>query len=291
MNAIAFDPLSALNSTHGLSFIFNTSFGVIDESYVDRLELRAAKRALLNLQSNGTPTPVPDPSGSVAAEALDQELNTARIGALSLRIQLYGQDGQALNNLLKKETANATQFLTACANNSNGTFRDGHVKIIVSGKLTSAMIMPFLAPLLSGAGIAAPSPTIQEIIEGFFFPSHPEHYQLYLGSITGITETIGGIPTRFYLDVLPQPPDFVMQYRDLSYTVGIAGRGHLDNGKNTTISWTLQQFKQANDGIDISLRVWYPIACPDNYVHDHLEHLCIEYRNALHLIAALLGIN
>ena len=273
-----------------MSFTFDTSFGVIDESYVDRLELRAANRALLNLQHNGTPTPVPDSSGTAAAEAITQELNTARIGVLSLKSQLYGHDGQALDNLLKKETANATQFLATCVNNSNGVFRDGHVKIIVSGNLTPPMIIPFLAPSVYGTGIAFPSPTIQEIIEGFFFPSHPEHYQLYLGNITGITKTIGGIPTRTYLDILSHPPDFVMQHRDLSYTVGIAGRGYLDNGENTTVSWTLQQFKQVYFGIDISLHVWYPTACPENYVHDHLEHLCIEYRNALHLIAALLGI-
>lgn len=272
-----------------MSFTFNTSFGEIDESYVDRLELRAANRALLNLQQNGTPSPVPDPSGTAAAEDITQELYRARIGVFSLKSQLYGLDGQALDNLLKNETANATQFLTTCANNSNGVYRDGHVKITVSGKSIHSMMMSFLAPILYGTGIAVPSPRIREFIEGFFFPSHPEHYQLYLGQITEITETIGGIPTRIYLDILSYPPDFVMQQRDLSYTVGIAGRSYLDNGENTTVSWTLQQFKKVKGGVDMSLHVWYPTACPDNYVHDHLEHLCIEYRNTLHLMAGLLG--
>jgi hypothetical protein len=273
-----------------LSFTFNTSFGIIDESYVDRLELRAATRALLNLQSNGTPTSVPDPSGSVQAEVITQQLNMARIGVMSLKSQLHGQDGEALDNLLKTETANAAEFLTACFNNSNGEFRDGYAIIKIKGKLTTAVILPLLTPMLYGTDTSAPSPTIQELMEGFFFPSHPEHYQLYLGNLTGVTETLGGIPTRTYLDVLSHPPSFVMQYRDLSYIFGIAGRGYLDNANNSTVSWILQQFKDTDDGIDIDLRVWYPTACPDDYVHDHVEHLCVEYRNALHLIAALLGI-
>lgn len=214
----------------------------------------------------------------------------ARIGVMSLKSQLQGQDGEALDNLLKKETANATQFLTACFNNSNVQLKDGYAIIKIKGKSTTAMILPLLTPMLYGTDTSASPPTTQELIEGFFFPSHPEHYQLYLGNVTGVTETLGGIPTRTYLDVLSHPPSFVTQYRDLSYIFGIAGRGYLDNADKSTVSWILQQLKDTDDGIDINLRICYPTACPDDYVHDHVEHLCVEYRNALRLIAGLLGI-
>ncbi|KAJ5125783.1 hypothetical protein N7526_007960 [Penicillium atrosanguineum] len=185
-NAVALDPLSALNSIHGLPFTFDTSSGLIDKSYVDRLELRAANRALLHIPHNGTATPVPDPSETAAAAAITQELNIVRIDVLSLKSQLYDQDEQALDNVLKEETTNATQWLTTYLSNSNGVYRDDYVKINVSGKLIPSMIIPFLTPIFFGTGIVAPSPTIQEITEGVFFSSHPEHYQLYLGNITGI---------------------------------------------------------------------------------------------------------
>jgi len=236
------------------------------------------------------PTPVPDPRGSVKVEAITNQLNQARVDILKLKNQLYGQDGQALDHLLQKETANASEILTTCFDNSNGIFRDGYAIIKMTGKLNTSMIRPLLTTMFHRIDTSTPPPTIREFIHGFFFPSHPEHYQLYLGNMTGVTETLGGIPTRTYLDLLSPAPDFVMQDRDLSYIFSNAGRAYLDHDNKTTASWTLQQFKDTGDGIDINLRVWYPAACPDNYIHDHVEHLCIEYRNSLRLIAALLGI-
>lgn len=80
---------------------------------------------------------------------------------------------------------------------------------------------------------------------------------------------------RSYLDALVIPPPFVARERDLSYQIGITPRRYLHD--DTTVYWTLQQTKQTASGVDFNLHVWFPSACPPEYVHDQVEHLCAEY--------------
>lgn len=135
-----------------------------------------------------------------------------------------------------------------------------------------------------------PPTEVKQIIHNLVFPSHPEHYQLITSDKPGVTETWGGIPTRSYLDVLSAPPSEVVQYRDYGYPIGISARGYLGDDHGTTVMWTLEQYRDIQDGVEVDLRIWYPSACAEEYVHDHVEHLCVEFRNGFHLIAGIFGI-
>lgn len=285
----AVDPLEALRGSHGMAFRFDTTLGRFDEAYVDRLELRAATRALLNLQHNGTPIAVPDPSGPAEASQVTEQLNQARASILSLKAQLYRDDGQTLHDLLSNETNTAADRIKACADASNGSFTGGWVTIEVTGKISTPLdIYSSFGAMFSISDDMPPS-AAENFTKDFFFPVHPEHYQILSTDGIGITETWGGIPTSTYLDALALPPSYVLEKRDLSYDIGIAARGYLGDAEKTTVTWILQQWRQTTYGLELNMWFWYPAACPPEYIHDQAEHLCVEYRNGLHLLAAYYG--
>lgn len=283
------DPLEALKGSHGLAFRFDTTLGRFDEAYVDRLELRAATRALLNLQSNGTPSAVADPVGFVSASEVTEQLNQARASVLNLKEQLFGDDGQALHALLTDETDTAYDRIKNCTDASNGTFTEGYVTMEVTGQASTSLDVYSVQAMFNVSNDMPPS-AAKQFTEDFLFPAHPEHYRLLTTGGIGITETWGGIPTRAYLDALAIPPPFVIKELDLSYEIGISARGYLGDADKTTVTWILQQYRQTSYGLEFNLRVWYPSACPAEYVHDQVEHLCVEYRNGLHLLAAYFGL-
>jgi hypothetical protein len=254
---------------------------------VDRLELRAATRALLNLQNNGTPSAVPDPWGFVDASDVTEQLNQARASVLHLKEQLY--DTQAMHGLLLNETSIAYDRIKRCTDASSGTFTEGWVTMEVTGPSSTSMDIYTLHAMLNVNDDMPPSEATK-FTKDFLFPVHPEHYQLITTNGIGITETWAGIPTSSYLDALAIPPPFVVRERDLSYQLGITARGYLGDADKTTVTWTLQQTRQTASGVDFNLRVWFPSACPPEYIHDQVEHLCVEYRNGLHLLAAYFGL-
>lgn len=289
LGASALDPIEALKGSHSLTFRFDTSLGVFDEAYVDKLELRAATRALLNLQSNGTPTAVPDPAGFLNASDITDQLHQLRASVYNLKLELYGNNGRVLHDLLGNETDIASERLENCTNASNGTFTQGWITMQVTAPLIHTLDIYTLTSMFN-IHDDMPSAEATKFTKGFLFPVHPEHYQLLTKGGVGVTETWGGMPTSAYLDVLSQPPPFVLKGVDLSYQVGYVSRGFLDNANRTTVTWSLQQNRQTGYGLEFNLRVWYPSACPAAYVHDQVEHLCVEYRNGLHLLAAYFGL-
>lgn len=285
----ALDPIEALKNSHSLTFRFDTSLGIFDEAYVDRLELRAATRALLNLQSNGTPTAVPDPVGIVNASGITDQLNQIRVSVYSLKLELYGNNGHAVHALLANETETASERLKNCTDASNGTFTDGWVTMEVTSPLVHTLDI-FTLPSMFNIHDDMPPAEATKFTKDFFFPVHPEHYQLITEGGIGITETWGGMPTSAYLDPLAIPPPFVLKEVDLSYQVGVVTRSYLGDANKTTVAWSLQQNRQTGYGLEFNMRVWYPSACPVAYVHDQVEHLCVEYRNGLHLLLAYFGL-
>ncbi|KAL3494974.1 hypothetical protein BJX62DRAFT_233944 [Aspergillus germanicus] len=276
----ATSPFEILKSSQGLEITFETSssLGSFDYAFVDRLELRAANRALLNIQSGGVPVPVPDPEGNANPNEVSKRLFKARDELFKKKMNLYGQP---LLDLLKSETDLANRRMRLCAAASKGSFTSGHVAINVTGNITIEGFLAIIGPLFNTDGLDEEG--IKQIVTQFAFPAHPEHYEVIAGASFGVTETWGGIPTRSFVDPTATLPAFVSQYRDESFPMAASGHGFLQD--NTTVTWTLQQFKETATGLAIDLRIWYPSACPPEYVHDHVEHFCVEYRNGLVLAA------
>lgn len=194
-----------------------------------------------------------------------------------------------MHDILKNETNIAYDRIKHCADASNGSFTDAYVTMDVTGPSSTSLDVYSVYAMLS-VNDAMPPLEATKFTKDFLFPVHPEHYQHLTTNGIGVTETWAGIPTSSYLDALAMPPPFVVQERDLSYEIGITARGYLGDADMTTVTWILQRTRQMASGVDFNLHVWYPSACPSEYVHDQVEHLCIEFRNGLHLLAAYFGL-
>jgi hypothetical protein len=120
----------------------------------------------------------------------------------------------------------------------------------------------------------------KETVVKFLFPAHPEHYALDGGCI----ECMGGLPTHTNPEPMPpeQAPSFVKELVDDSYTISMSGSGPLRDG--TPFTYVLQQFKDTDDGMEANLSIWYPSACPDSYVEEHIEHYAIEFCNGCKMV-------
>lgn len=79
-------------------------------------------------------------------------------------------------------------------------------------------------------------------------------------------------------------PDFTRPLIDPSYDVSKVGKGLLRDG--SVQSYVLQQFRDVDGGIEASLHIWYPAACPDSVVEEHLQDYAVEFRNGCRMVAA-----
>ena len=104
----------------------------------------------------------------------------------------------------------------------------------------------------------------------------------------GAIETMGGLPTRSH-PAFVKPgdvPSFVSDLIDKNYDLSIVGAATLEDG--TIFTYVLQEYKDTEQGLQASLRIWYPAACPPEYVIEHAEHYAVEFRNGARLAAAAL---
>jgi len=204
------------------------------------------------------------------------ELAAARRGMTNLRRLLYGAPMQAL---LADQIAESDRRAHEYAAASAGAFTECHVEVSASG-VHIAELLAGIQSMLGGA--AADEEERKAMVLATGFPTHPEHYMVLPGA--GVVETMGGLPTLTRIAPIETPPDFVAAHMDESYPVRRAGQGPLDDG--TPFTYVLQQFRDTPEGLEASLRVWYPAACPPVYVEEHAEHFAVETRNLLRLVAA-----
>lgn len=234
---------------HGVTVTGMNVKGEFDDGTIDAWELKASRRALANLRE------------------------------LLL--------GQAMLDLLAPQLDEADDLHRQYLAESNGEFTPCNVVLRIKGLHLGELIDPGgMTAAVAGAGGTPEQKKAFQI--GKLFPQHPEHYAVPEG-YTGVVETMGGIPTRSQVKPADpeQVPDFVKNLVDDSYPVRVFGYGELDDG--TFHTWALQQFKDTEDGLEANLRIFYPAACPPEYVDEHAEHFAVEYRNSVRLAAAALG--
>ena len=215
--------------------------------------------------------------GVVDDQGIDAwELKAARRALTNLRELLYGEP---MRELLKSQVEQADALHRKYLAASDGKWREGQVTLTVTG-LTVETFVTFLRTAF-GAFDGSPD-QLRQITESMLFPSHPEHYGM--PPYRGVIETMGGIPTRTKVQLIETPPDFVTACADASYPIRLAGQGRLED--DTPHSYVLQQFKDTADGLEANLRIWYPSACPAQYVDEHIEHYAVEFRNGARIAAA-----
>ncbi|MBU9765106.1 hypothetical protein FR943_14795 [Mycobacterium sp. TNTM28] len=214
---------------------------------------------------------------------IDQwELKASRRALANLRTLLYGQP---MIDLLQAQIDEADSKLTQYLAESDGKYTGTRVVLTVEG-LKIEQFIPVLRSIL-GAAAADDDEGRRKASIDFLFPTHPEHYSLPIKGV-GVIETMGGIPTRSFPAFAPpeEVPDFVSALIDKSYDISMTGKAGLEDG--TIFTYVLQEYKDTLAGMEVSLRIWYPAACPPEYVKEHSEHYAVEFRNGCRMAAAAL---
>ncbi|MCB0911001.1 MAG: hypothetical protein KDB60_05215 [Propionibacteriaceae bacterium] len=223
------------------------------------------------------------PDATVNDTGIDEwELAASRRILANLRTLL---DGQQMLDLIKDQVDESDRQLKEYIEQSHGEFTGTQVILQVSG-IHVQQFMPTVQAMMGGA--ASPDPAVRGAALTMAFAAHPEHYAMAPGGRPGVIETMGGLPTRsFPAFVQPdQVPDFVSDLIDSSYDLSTVGAADLADG--TMFSYVLQEYRDTADGMQVSLRIWYPAACPPAYVEEHAQHYAVEFRNGARLAAAAL---
>lgn len=223
------------------------------------------------------------PAATVDDTGIDEwELKASRRILANLRTLLLGRPMQ---DLIEEQVEESDRDMKEYVAKSNGEFTGTQVMVNIAG-LQIAEFMPTLRGLMGGAA-GSDDEVRQASIEGAF-PAHPEHYAMLAGGRPGVIETMGGLPTRSYpAFVRPEDvPSFVSDLIDSSYDLSTVGSATLQDG--TIFSYVLQEYKDTPTGMEASLRIWYPAACPPAFVEEHTEHYTVEFRNGARMAAAAL---
>lgn len=219
---------------------------------------------------------------SVDEAGIDEfELDASRRILANLRTLLYGEPMWKL--IEAQVDASEAQF-KKWLDESNGEYRGGRVKLRIEGLTVEQLFGSIMKTM--GAALAEGEARRQASIDGVF-PAHPEHYGLALDGPGGV-ETMGGMPTLTYPGYITDDaeiPDFIRPLIDDSYQLSKVGKGLLRDG--SVQSYVLQQFRDADGGIDACLDIWYPAACPESVVEEHLRHYSVEFRNGVRLARGL----
>lgn len=239
--------IAEVSSSHGVELSVETVQGHADDARLDQWELEASRRILGNL-----------------------------------RTLLYGQP---MLDLLGEQLDEHDRIFRGYWEASDNQWTECHVLVQAKG-LSLQEALPAIASSMAamGDGGANGFEAKREAVESVIFPIHPEHYGVLEG--VGGVETMGGIPCRSLLSrtAAEDVPDFVAAKKDDSYALSNIGRGTLIDG--TPHTWVLQQFKNIEGGSEFDLHVWYPAACPPEYVEEHGQHFPLELRGLLRIAAA-----
>lgn len=239
--------LAAVSADQGLTVSADTVHGTADDARLDRWELEASRRALGNL-----------------------------------RTLLYGQP---MLDLLKDQLDAHDEEFRRYAAASHDEWSECHVVLHADG-ITLEEALPIIAESMAamGASGATGFEEKRDAVESVIFPIHPEHYSV-LPEVGGV-ETMGGTPFRtlLYRCAPEDAPEWLTSLMDDSYELSNVGRSTLTDG--TPHTWVMQQFKNTDTGVEFDLHVWYPKACPQEYVEEHGQHFPIELRGLLRIAAA-----
>ena len=222
------------------------------------------------------------PTGEFTPEEIDQlELKASRRALLNLRTLL---NGEPMRQLLREQMDAADKQWKKWLAASNGEWREVRLDMRVEG-LTATQFVQGMAALQSKA-LAAGSDGKDEFMINFMYPMHPEHYSPPAGDVGGIIETLAAMPTRLILvpRQLEDMPDFVQKVADKSYSFKQCAEGQLEDG--TTVGYLFHQYKDTPTGCDLIFRGFGAKAAPDLVVEEHEEHFAVEFRNAILNVAA-----
>jgi hypothetical protein len=202
--------------------------------------------------------------GTVDQATVDQwELRQAR---LALSILKDGLRGEAMIRLLAPYIEAADQRGRAVAAASNGEWGPPVESTFEVRGLPMEEFFAWFQDHLSD--------------EPAMLAGNPDHYEIRMPEGI-ITETIGGIPTRFmfHFDPIDPPASFTL---DPEFPVRPMGGGGatmatLLDGVTPQALPAGMQLRQTDDGFAMKMTLYFPAAAPPDMLEDHSRHYAIEF--------------
>lgn len=219
------------------------------------------------------------PFGTVDDTDIDRwELQASRRILGNLRTRLAGAP---MLDLIHDQVEEADRVMKRYVEESHGEFRGTRIVMTIGGLSVQELLASIRAAM---GGAASTDPQVREAALQHMFEAHPEHYAMPEGG-AGVIETMGGLPTRSRpAFVAPQSaPAFVVDLIDPAYQVSTVGAATLDDG--TVFTYVLQEYRDTPEGMEASLRIWYPAAAPQDYLDEHAQHYAVEFRNGARFAA------
>jgi hypothetical protein len=113
--------------------------------------------------------------------------------------------------------------------------------------------------------------------EGAMVAGNPDHYEIRVPE--AITETLGGIPTRFMFHLEPRERPVHFR-RDPAFPKDFAEGATLAtllDGTTPVALATGMQIRDFDDGFAIKLTLYFPKAAPPEMLEHHSRHYAIEF--------------
>lgn len=180
-----------MDSKPSLQIEFHAKGHVDDDQGVDAWELKAARRALMNLKT-----------------------------------LLYGQP---MLDLIQKQIEASDTYYKEIIAASDGKYRECRVDLHVKG-LTGTQIQKFRKLRMEQAVVQGTQEAKDAMAFGLMLPAHPEHYALPPDYPEGVIEVIGEHMARLRIEVTSDVPSFVMDYGHPDYPMKKPTIGKLDDG-------------------------------------------------------------
>lgn len=207
------------------------------------------------------------------------ELDAARGVLENLKTLLYGEP---MLKLIEEQIDQSDANFKKWIEESNGLYTGDRVDLEIKG-LSTEELFGTIAQILGGA-FQEGEERRQSFLTGAV-PAHPQHYGFSLEGPGGI-ETMAGLPTLTFPAYVDEAdvPDYITAKIDPSFDASRVGKSLLRDG--SVECYVLQQFRDVEGGMEVSLEIFYPAACPPSVVAEHLEHYTVEFRNGVRMATA-----
>ncbi|KAI1084723.1 hypothetical protein F5B20DRAFT_522981 [Whalleya microplaca] len=203
------------------------------------------------------------------------ELNAARRAMKNLK-SLLG--GQKMYDLIRQQVEEGDAYYKDIIAKSNGQWRECRTDMHVKGITATQVQENRKRHIVSMTGESQSLDDKNAAGLGMILPAHPEHYLVPLYD-EGIVEVIGEHMARVRIKAFTEVPSFVMEYSDPAYPFKKPTIGELEDG--TALFYILHEFRDTEDGCDLTLRLLFPTAAPEVWFEEHAQHLAIEFRSFL----------
>lgn len=193
---------------------------------------------------------------------------------------------QRMLDLLSDQIEEGNRYFESLITKSKGRRRECRSYMKVTGVSATDL------KLMTGRWLL--SRPIEDMAAMYVFPTHPEHYAIMHGpgslpksapdcGVEVIGEHMAKLRYTDFKDSLQDMPEWMLKERDYNYELAETLVARLESGSR--LFYIMNEFMDTEDGCKIRLRAFFPSAAPWSLINQHAQHLAIEFRNLLTMVA------